>query len=150
MQRQGEAPPKNLPGMGAPAAPGWGVRWTGVCLDCADAEELAGFYSRLLGWPVTARDGSGWVQIRDPEGGVSLNFQAETWYERPVWPEAPGAPAKMLHFEIEVEDVKSAVADAIGAGARLAVHQPPNRDPSGLRVMLDPAGHPFCLFRRGD
>jgi catechol 2,3-dioxygenase-like lactoylglutathione lyase family enzyme len=122
------------------------VRWAGVCLDCADAQELAGFYSRLLGWPVTARDGSGWVQIRDPAGDVSLNFQAEDWYVPPVWPEQPGAPAKMLHFEIQVDDMETAVADAVAAGARIAPQQPENRDPCRLRVMLDPAGHPFCLF----
>ena len=34
------------------------LRWTGVCLDCADAEELADFYGRLLGWEITARDTS--------------------------------------------------------------------------------------------
>ena len=123
------------------------MRWTGVCLDCADAEALAGFYSRLLGWGVTARDGSGWVQVRDPAGGVGLNFQAEAWYEPPVWPEEPGALAKMLHFEIEVDDMERAVADAVAAGARVAERQPEQRDPAALRVMLDPAGHPFCLYR---
>jgi hypothetical protein len=24
--------------------------WGGVCIDCVDAEELADFYGRLLGW----------------------------------------------------------------------------------------------------
>ena len=31
-------------------------RWAGVCLDCANAEELATFYSLLLGWEIAARD----------------------------------------------------------------------------------------------
>ena len=58
--------------------------WGGVCIDCADADELAEFYSRLLGWEVAARDtpatrkgGTGWVALRDPAGGVGLSFQAE-------------------------------------------------------------------------
>ena len=70
------------------------VRWTGVCLDCADAEQLATFYGRLLGWEVTARDdqdgrlgGAGWIAMNDPAGGVGLLFQAEEWYEPPVWPD---------------------------------------------------------------
>ena len=48
----------------------------------------------------------------------------------------------MLHLEIQVDDLAAAVAHGIEAGARLAEHQP---QPT-VRVMLDPAGHPFCLF----
>jgi catechol 2,3-dioxygenase-like lactoylglutathione lyase family enzyme len=121
------------------------ARWTGVCIDCADAEELAAFYCRLLGWEITARDGEGWISLRDPAGGVGLNIQAEDWYQPPVWPEQPGAPSKMLHFEIEVDDLDAVIAQSVAAGARVADHQPRDRDPAQLRVMLDPAGHPFCL-----
>ena len=121
------------------------LRWTGVCLDCADARVLADFYGRLLGWETTASDGDGWVAMRDPAGGVGLNFQAEAWYEPPVWPEQAGAQAKMLHFEIQVDDLNAAITHAVAAGARVASHQPGDRDQDQLRVMLDPAGHPFCL-----
>jgi catechol 2,3-dioxygenase-like lactoylglutathione lyase family enzyme len=125
------------------------VRWTTVCIDCADADELAEFYCRILGWQLGARD-DGWVQARDPNGGVGLNFQAEEWYVPPTWPEQPGEQTKMLHFEILVDDLETAVADAVAAGATVAPHQPPDRDQNGLRVMLDPAGHPFCLFVEGE
>ncbi|HEY0739746.1 MAG TPA: VOC family protein [Herpetosiphonaceae bacterium] len=121
------------------------LRWTGVCLDCADADELARFYGALLGLEIAVRDG-GWIAMRDPAGGVGLNIQAETWYEPPVWPEQPGAQTKMLHFEIQVEDMEAAVAYAVAAGARIAPHQPPDRSQDELRIMLDPAGHPFCLY----
>ena len=47
-----------------------------------------------------------------------------------------------MHLEIEVEDLAAAVADAVAAGATLAEHQPQD----DVRVCLDPAGHPFCLF----
>jgi len=126
------------------------IRWTTVCIDCDDAERLAAFYCRLLGWQVTARGGNGWVQARDPVGGVGLNFQAEDWYEPPTWPESPGDQAKMLHFEIMVNDLDAAIALAVDAGASIAEHQPDDRDRSRLRVMLDPAGHPFCLFVAGE
>lgn len=122
------------------------LRWTGVCLDCADADELAQFYAKLLGWEITARDGANWIAMRDPAGGVGLNFQAEAWYQPPIWPEQPGAQTKMLHFEIQVEDMEAAVAHAVAAGARTAPHQPADRAPNELRIMLDPAGHPFCLY----
>ncbi len=117
----------------------------GVCLDCADAQELADFYARLLDWQITARDGEGWIQLRDPSGGVGLNIQAEEWYAAPVWPEQPGEQTKMMHFEVLVDDMEAAVAHAVAAGGRVADPQPAGRDPGRLRVMLDPAGHPFCL-----
>ena len=122
------------------------IRWTGVCIDCADGRELADFYALLFGWQITATDGAGWFQLGDPGGGVHLNIQADEWYEPPVWPEVSGAQTKMMHFEIYVEDTDAAVAHAITCGAREATAQPATRDPRTLRVMVDPAGHPFCLF----
>jgi len=117
-------------------------RWTGVCIDCADAEEMGEFYGRLLGWEVIDRDGRGWILMRDPAGGTDLLFQAERTYRAPVWPEDRDGQDKMLHFEIKVDDLDAAVAHAVALGARVADHQPQPR----VRVMLDPAGHPFCLY----
>jgi len=118
------------------------LRWTGVCIDCADAEELASFYGRLLGYEVRDRDGAGWIAMRDPAGGTDLLIQADPGYRAPVWPEAVGGQDKQLHFEIKVDDLDAAVAHAVACGARVAEHQPQAR----VRVMLDPAGHPFCLY----
>jgi hypothetical protein len=47
----------------------------------------------------------------------------------------------MAHLDLEVDDLDGAVAYAVSLGARLAAHQPR----ADLRVLLDPAGHPFCL-----
>jgi predicted enzyme related to lactoylglutathione lyase len=130
-----------------------GTKWRGVCLDCVDAEQMAAFYGRLLGWSVTGRDtpadrrgGTAWVSMKDPKGGVGLSFQAEDWYQPPTWPEEEGLQAKMVHFEMSVADMDAAVAEVISFGGRPAPHQPPDRDPARARVMLDPAGHPFCLY----
>ena len=125
------------------SAPGGGpsLRLRTVCIDCADAHELAAFYGRLLGWEVT-RSEAHWVLMRDPAGGTGLSFQAEPGYRPPVWPEEGHAQQKMLHLDIEVADLEAAVAHAVAAGARTAAHQPQE----GVRVLLDPAGHPFCLF----
>ena len=103
---------------------------------------MADFYGRLLGWEVTNRDGRGWVAMRDPSGGTGLLFQAEAGYRAPVWPEQPSGQDKMLHLEIQVDDLDSAVAHAVAIGARVAQYQPQ----PGVRVMLDPANHPFCLY----
>jgi hypothetical protein len=47
-----------------------------------------------------------------------------------------------LHLDLEVDDLDQAVAHAIEAGAELPEFQPQER----VRVMLDPDGHPFCLY----
>ena len=112
-----------------------------VCIDCADAHEMADFYSRLLGWQPAIRQPN-WMLLRDPAGGAGLSFQAERGYRAPTWPEQPDAQDKMLHLDIKVDDLDAAVAHALESGARLADHQPRER----VRVLLDPAGHPFCLF----
>jgi hypothetical protein len=51
-----------------------------------------------------------------------------------------------IHLDIWVEDVAKGVEWAIACGATEAEHQPAGRNPARLRVMLDPAGHPFCLW----
>jgi catechol 2,3-dioxygenase-like lactoylglutathione lyase family enzyme len=117
------------------------LRLATVCIDCADAGAMADFYGRLLGWEVTLREPN-WVLMRDPNGGTGLSFQAEADYRAPTWPERPDGQGKMLHLDIKVEDLDAAVAHALASGARLAEYQPQAR----VRVLLDPADHPFCLF----
>jgi hypothetical protein len=64
-------------------------------------------------------------------------------YVPPVWTPAPGKQRTMIRLDIEVEDLEAAVADAVALGARVAGFQPQDN----VRVLLDPAGHPFCLCR---
>ena len=52
--------------------------------------------------------------------------------------------------EIQVEDLDAAVDQVVRSGGREAPHQPADRDRTRIRVMLDPAGHPFCLFAHGE
>jgi hypothetical protein len=49
----------------------------------------------------------------------------------------------MMHFDFQVGDLDSAVAEAVALGATLAEHQPQEN----VRVLFDPAGHPLCLCR---
>jgi predicted enzyme related to lactoylglutathione lyase len=126
------------------------IRWTTITIDCSDAEALGAFYSQLFGWEITARDGVGWLQLHNRQGAIGLNIQAEDADEAPIWPEQPGHQAKMMHFELLVTDLDAAVQRVIECGGREAPHQPADRDRTRLRVMLDPAGHPFCLFVDGE
>ncbi len=112
-----------------------------VVLDCSDAHALATFYRELLGWEDKGVDHD-WVTIGPPDSGTRLSFQSESWYEAPAWPERPDAPHKMVHLDIHANDLDAAVELAVELGATVAAHQPQE----GVRVLLDPAGHPFCLF----
>lgn len=47
----------------------------------------------------------------------------------------------MMHLDFQVGDLDSAVADAVKLGTTVASAQPQDN----VRVLLDPAGHPFCL-----
>jgi catechol 2,3-dioxygenase-like lactoylglutathione lyase family enzyme len=117
------------------------LKLTSTVLDAPDAAELAGFYRRLLGWPV-AKEEPDWIILRPPGGGAGLSFQTEPAYLRPVWPAGPGDTQMQAHLDIEVEDLAAAGEHAVAAGAVLAGYQPQD----DVRVYLDPAGHPFCLF----
>lgn len=127
---------------------------TSVTIGTSQPRELARFYSHLLGLPVTTEEGpapdepeeGGWAQIRPPEHTVAptLNFEYERCYARPVWPSVSGKQTASQHLDIEVDDLDAAVEWAVGCGAVPAEFQPQE----DVRVLLDPDGHPFCLFRR--
>ena len=112
-------------------------------LDAPDAGELARFYQRLLGWEI-AYEEPGWVQLPNPDGSGGLSLQTEADYRRPVWPAGPDDQQMSMHLDIWVDDLEAAGAHAVSAGAVLADYQPQEE----VRVYLDPAGHPFCLFER--
>ena len=114
---------------------------TAAVLDTPDPRGLARFYQRLLGWPLGS-DHPDWASVRPEGGGAGLSFQLEEKHVRPVWPAGDDDPRMQMHLDIEVDDLEVAVADAIAAGATVADYQPQD----DVRVMLDPAGHPFCLY----
>ncbi len=114
---------------------------TGIVLDSPNAQDLAGFYRRLLGWAAEADD-PGWVTLIAPAGGAGLSFQTDEQYVRPTWPARTGDQRMMLHLDIAVGDLAAATAHAEDCGAVLAEYQPQ----AHVRVCLDPAGHPFCLY----
>ena len=112
-----------------------------VVLECADAHDLADFYRGLLGWEVERAE-EDWIKLGEPGGGTSLSFQTDESYVRPTWPARPGEQQMMLHLDFLVEDLSEAVAHALAAGASLAEEQ----FQDDVRVLMDPAGHPFCLW----
>ena len=117
---------------------------TAAVLGTPDPQGLARFYQRLLGWPLRDDDPE-WATLRPADGGAGLSYQREDDHVPPVWPAGPGDPRMQVHLDIEVDDLDAAVALAVEAGATVAEFQPQD----GVRVCLDPAGHPFCLFLPG-
>jgi predicted enzyme related to lactoylglutathione lyase len=114
--------------------------WWSVAVEAPDPLALATFYSALLGWSVAGED-DGSLIIAAPEGRIYLVLQPASDYERPVWPPEPGSQRPMMHLDFHVGDLDAAVTEAVSLGARVADEQPN----STVRVLLDPAGHPFCL-----
>jgi catechol 2,3-dioxygenase-like lactoylglutathione lyase family enzyme len=115
-----------------------------VVLGTPDPRSLAEFYRRLLGWEI-ADDQPGWVVLRPPDHGTGLSFQLEADHVPPVWPPKPAEQQMMMHLDVRVDDLESASSNAESLGATLADYQPQD----DVRVYLDPAGHPFCLFEPG-
>jgi hypothetical protein len=110
-----------------------------VSLDCTDPSALAEFYGNLLRMrQVFASADGGVVALSD--GALAVTMMRAENHVAPTWPE-PGQ-LQQMHLDISVADLERAVADAVALGAREAAHQP---SPDAWRVLIDPAGHPFCL-----
>jgi len=117
------------------------TRVASTVLSSRDANALAAFYQRLLGWDVVDEQ-QGWVKLRPPGGGQALAFHGDERYRPPVWPTTDQDPPIMAHLDIAVASLDVGVAWAVGCGATVADFQPQD----DVRVLLDPEGHPFCLF----
>jgi catechol 2,3-dioxygenase-like lactoylglutathione lyase family enzyme len=112
-----------------------------VVLDSDDSEKLSDFYHKLLGWEITKHDEWYILYDKSKEGRPWLLFQETENYERPVWPNVPGKQQQMTHLDFHVDNIDESVKHAIACGAELSGVQLAD----AWRVMLDPAGHPFCI-----
>ncbi|MGW7104327.1 VOC family protein [Streptomyces sp. NPDC054838] len=112
-----------------------------ITLDCADPEALAAFYRRATGFEPHERSDADFAGLTRPDG-LFLGFQRVDGYLAPRWPgqEVP----QQIHLDFRVEDLDEAEALLLGWGATKPGCQP---DEDKWRVLLDPAGHPFCLTR---
>ena len=115
--------------------------WWEVTLESPDPARLLRFWSAVMDKPIHTESEEG-GSIDFQEGVVGLSVQKAETYEPPVWPPEPGKQGMQIHLEVEVSDLAAAVEHAIELGATQAEHQPQEN----VRVMLDPDGHPFCLY----
>jgi hypothetical protein len=111
-----------------------------VTLDCADPEALSVFWAKALEGTV-AYTSKHFVGVEVP-GGVWIGAYRIEDYQPPNWP--AGQPPKQFHLDLAVDDLDAAERAALELGATKPAHQP---DPQRWRVLLDPAGHPFCITK---
>jgi glyoxalase superfamily protein len=108
-----------------------------VSFDCADPVALSEFWAAMLGGEIKFANAAT-VGVRTE--WVWLTAMKVDDYVAPTWPD--GDIPKQMHLDLAVTDLEPAVAEAERLGARVAPFQPA---PDRWRVLLDPAGHPFCL-----
>jgi hypothetical protein len=113
------------------------ARLGAVSLDADDPGTLARFYTDLLGLTVYF-DSPGFIALTG--ASVLLTIQRVEGLRPPDWPTGP--VPKQIHLELAVDDLDVAEKAAVALGARKADEQP---SPERWRVLIDPAGHPFCL-----
>ena len=113
----------------------------GITFDCKDAKALATFYKKITGWKQEVENDN-FSALRTPDG-LLLVFQSVENYVPPVWPWEKDKPQQMVHIDYLVNDMEKAVKHAEECGAKKSSVQ--YYEAEGATVMLDPAGHPFCL-----
>ena len=109
-----------------------------MSLDCSDPRAEAAFWSELLGWDVAVAEDE-YAMVVPAGGGAMLGFGRVEDHSRPAWPNERGT--KQFHLDLGCDDLAAEEERALALGATLAEPQPGDT----WRVLLDPAGHPFCL-----
>ncbi len=109
-----------------------------LSLDCAEVTPVADFWKAALGYQEVAGDGESYAMLKG-EGGPALGFGKVEGYRPPAWPNEGGS--KQFHLDLAADDLEAETERLVGLGATLADPQPGET----WRVLLDPAGHPFCV-----
>lgn len=107
-----------------------------ISLDTSDMATLSTFYRELLDLEVLFESDT-FTALKG--GPVLLTVQRVDDHQPPVW---PGGLPKQMHLELSVTDLDEAEAKTLAIGATKADTQP---NPDIWRVLIDPAGHPFCI-----
>lgn len=112
-----------------------------VNIDCTDVAALRGFYAKLTSWDQDFH----WTALVTEHGMVVHFMECDFDYIPPVWPEEPGKQQKQMHLNFQVDELQSAVEEAVKLGATK-----PAQQFGGEKwvTLLDPQGHPFCLCGR--
>lgn len=125
------------------------IKMYAFTIDCQNVQELAQFYANLLNWEVVFSDKE-WGCVGAPHTAQGsypgILFQHNPDFVAPVWPDEPNAQQQMAHLDFAVNDLEEAVQHALSCGASIAHQQFSDQ----WKVMIDLAGHPFCLCLMSD
>ena len=113
------------------------ARLGAISLDCADPVALAEFYRQMLDLEEMFSTPD-FVALKG--AAVLLTFQRVADHRPADWPDGP--VPKQIHLELAAADLDSEESRIVGLGATKAQVQP---QPDNWRVLVDPAGHPFCI-----
>jgi len=113
------------------------LRLGAISLDCADPGPLGTFWAELLGGEIiVSREDISVVRI----DGLLLTAMRVANHVPPTWP--TDAVPKQAHVDLAVDDLADAEHRAVSLGAVRPAEQP---EPESHLVLIDPAGHPFCV-----
>lgn len=115
-----------------------------IVIDSNNSEELSDFYSKMLGWE-KINDDEEYIAVISPNNYPILLFQEDENYIKPAYPSSKNKQHQMIHLDFSVEDIDKGVEHAISCGAKLSEQQFSNE----WKVLIDPAGHPFCICKKG-
>ncbi|MGW7424356.1 VOC family protein [Streptomyces sp. NPDC054813] len=118
------------------------MKLVAITLDCPDPPALAAFYQQASGLGPHPKSDADFAGLNG-EHGLFIGFQRVDDYRAPRWPEQ--TVPQQLHLCFEVEDLDEAEARLLELGAGKPEHQP--HEAAKVRVLTDPAGHPFCISR---
>lgn len=113
------------------------VRLAAVSLDALDPLPEAEFWRDLLGLDIIWQTDDFFAL---QGAAVLITVQRVADHLAPEWP--AGGVLKQLHLELAVTDLDEGERAALALGAVRASTQP---SPDRWRVLIDPAGHPFCV-----
>jgi hypothetical protein len=111
-----------------------------LVIDCADVEPMVKMYAALGAEPDPRYPGHDALLL----SGLTMCFQRVEGYRAPTWP-TDEVPTR-IHLDFFVDSLDEMARHLERHGATRAPIQP-HLD-GGLIVMLDPAGHPFCIATR--
>ena len=114
-----------------------------ITIDCAleDVEVLMDFYSKLTGFNAEPLSEDFMPTMQGDH--IAISFQSVEGYQRPTFPTEERG--QQIHLDFRVHDLKEAVLFAKSIGAIDA----PMQFGDSWHVLMDQAGHPFCLTLNG-
>jgi len=107
-----------------------------IVVDCANPEALARFWQALIGGDVDVEDPD-WVSLDGDDDGFYVVFQRVS---------DGGSGKGRIHFDVEVDDLPSAIDDAEQLGARKIGGTVVDDDGGSFQVMADPGGNEFLFL----